>query len=280
MKNYLGFNYEQYIGQTLVIPPPGSIYSKELKGFYKKLPKTLVNKNNIYSPSRKVESILEGTPYKDLSTRHFFVEGISKNEIGIFLKLRDIQNDEILYFEYNNTHEHTFPFITLGYFEKQKQIYSGKKYYARTPKINHFSPYEYKTTTTSGDVFDCEIGSVWKIIDVQAVDSKLSSRIQFIMTDGHKEIYVIKDLIKEYDLVDKEKYKVIADRYSDDILNKVLRHYYYKGWDSYLVRMSQGSPDKTRSYNSGNSKIDYWIYESGLQLTFTDGKLTSILSTN
>lgn len=277
LSNFLKGNYNQYIGQTLTIIPSAGEYKKEsYSGFIKDPNKSRYSKSNIYSASKKVKSINDGTPYDDLVDRYFEVIDVVKVMGITYLKLQDELNEEIIYFDYKPDYEHTFPFIIKGYFEKQRNLLINKVYYARTSKLNHFSHYTQNTTDILGNEFKADIGSEWEIIDVLAQESNLSSKILLKMRGMDSEIYVVKDLMKEYDVVEKELYEPIKNLYDDDIFNKVLRHLYYIGWDTYLVRLSIGNPNKINTTYSNGAKSEQWVYGDGRYLYFNEGKLTAI----
>lgn len=276
LSNFLGFRYEQYQGQTLTILPSFGKFKKErYEGFVKNPNRSIYQKSNIYSPSKKVKSIVDGTPYNDLIDRNFTVKNTLKTKEGLFLHLCDSENSESIYFSYDPSYENKFPFIVVGYFQKMENDLLGRKYYARVNKINHFARYNQNTTDVYGNEFKAEIGSEWEVTEVQAIESVLSSKIQLKLTGMERDIFIIKDLMKEYDIVEKERYDVVKSSYSEDIFIKVLKHHYDLGWDAYLVRLSLGRPKDINRTTTGSSHTEQWVYE-GRYLYFTDGKLTSI----
>jgi len=276
LSNFLGFNYKQYIGQTLTVLPSFGKYKKEhYEGFVKNPNKSIYQKSNIYSPSRKVRSIVDGTPYDDVIGRNFLVKNVLKTKEGSFLQLYDSEISETIYFSYDPNFENKFPFIVVGYFQKMEADLLGRKYYARVSRINHFARYNQNTTDVNGNEFQAEIGSEWEVTEVQAIESVLSSKIQLKLTGMGRDIFIIKDLMKEYDIVEKERYDVVKSSYSEDIFIKVLKHHYDLGWDAYLVRLSLGRPKDINRTTTGSSHTEQWVYE-GRYLYFTDGKLTSI----
>ena len=82
-----------------------------------------------------------------------------------YLKLRDKDNNEVWYFEYDSEFEHSFPFIVVKYFNYLKENYIGTQIVLRGK--NWISSTGVMTDISTGlPVSDFLSGAVWDCIDV------------------------------------------------------------------------------------------------------------------
>lgn len=276
LNNFIGSDFKKYLGQKISVLPKHEMFHKfGYDNFIRDPNKSIFEDFNIYSKTKfKKGQKLNSTPYDDLVNRTFYIVDIIEKAPNTFFKLKDINSDETLYFNYNYKNSHSFPFVVGGYYEKQKSIYIGKEYYARTSKINHYSLYKQETTDINGIKFLSEVGSLWKIIDVIASSSNTDLQLIFLCEGMDRQIYIVKDLMKEYDIVEKSEYEKIKDLYSKEIFLKILKHNFDIGMDTYLIRLALGNPKRISKSTTANSTTELWVYENGRYLYFNEGKLT------
>lgn len=279
LNNFLGVQSELYVGQVLtVIRRPDLLQKSGFKNFVKDFKKDIYDKKNIYTKSGKAKDYF--TPYADLDGRSFLVLGEIKNN-GTFLKLRDIEANEILYYKYDYRFKHSFPFFVDGFVKKQSILNLGKRYYARAPKLNHYCFEKQLTTDINNREFKAKLGSLWEIKDIGVSEINGNFNIVFVMRNEKDSITinVFQNLIKEYEMIEESKVNFIKKAYSDQIFDKVLNHEFTIGMDKVLVRLAAGNPNSINTTSLSSGTREQWVYEYKY-LYFEDGKLVSIQYTN
>ena len=133
LQNFLGEKCRQYIGQEFyVIPKDEALWKYGYSDFK-------VNSDEIglsYSQKQKnnYKSTKDGysTEYDALQGKYFYVEDVvpsGDSYIAYYIKLRNKENDEVVYFAYSSTVNSwvNFPFLVVGYFEKQKELFINQQ---------------------------------------------------------------------------------------------------------------------------------------------------------
>lgn len=135
--NFLGKNAIGYTGQELYLKGlDKSSQSFGYSGFilkYKKDDDLLNDEKNIYKPNDNYNS-----RYEDLAGKYFHVLEVIRHPKAktntkdysdeFYLKLQELSSGDIIYYKYNAEADYTFPFLVKGFFEKQKELLTGKEY--------------------------------------------------------------------------------------------------------------------------------------------------------
>jgi len=135
LTNFLGVNVQLYVGQDLYVNGVHEQLRKYgYRGFIKNYKRDYeLNDGNIY----KLDRDEHNSSYDALVGKYFTVLDVIKkpdeeNDINngkvFFLKLKEKQGGDIMYFVYDTAYDFNFPFIVVGYMTKLKQHYVGKKY--------------------------------------------------------------------------------------------------------------------------------------------------------
>jgi len=120
LSNFVGEHFYQYVGQTLYLPKERS---KEMSGYSR------FNTRNTTGSYYKRRSGYSDTGYDAVVGKYYDVLDIEQNKYGtVFLKIREQRSRDIIYYEYDPRDVRFFPFITVGYFEKQKRLLIGNIY--------------------------------------------------------------------------------------------------------------------------------------------------------
>lgn len=134
--NFLGEDYHKYIGQELyLLPKPESLREYGYRDFLIDFTKVNSVKRNIYKEGDNFS-----TRYEELVGKYFEVLDIYNHpnydslnykstdylysELKFF-KLKEKASGDILYYKYDTRFEHKFPFLVVGYFDKQREKYIG-----------------------------------------------------------------------------------------------------------------------------------------------------------
>jgi hypothetical protein len=122
MRNFLGTDYLQYEGQEFyVIPLPESLRQYGFEGFILECRKTSPpDDSNVFACCSSFNS-----KYEALAGKYFKVlEVVRSTDMGMpCLKLECKDSKEVVYFKYDVYSEMTFPFLVVGYFEKQRTLF-------------------------------------------------------------------------------------------------------------------------------------------------------------
>src|SRR5690606_11361337 len=134
--NFLGKDVKKYIGEYLYLEPKAEklqIYGYE--GFIKDYKKSIYNKENIYKCCDSY-----GSKYEEMAGKYFKVidvfeqpeantpKGKILHSNTFYLKLQEKDSKDVLFYQYYSNYESSFPFISVKFYEKQKNEYLGKEY--------------------------------------------------------------------------------------------------------------------------------------------------------
>ena len=172
LENFLGNNYMAYKGQELfLIPQAESLREYGYSGFLKDMNKSSFNKSNIFKCCDNNNS-----KYNELAGKYFLVEDVLKDpedEYGsdAFFKLKMKETGETVFYKYSPEFKHSFPFLVVGYYEKQKQFFANNYVLIRPfPKIEGANQMKTLDIET-GEEVEIEKGKYIKCLDI-TVDEK------------------------------------------------------------------------------------------------------------
>lgn len=265
LSNFLEDRVKLYIDQELYLNKVSeSLREYGYSGFIKNFKKsTTLNRKNIYK-------CCDGTynsKYSELAGRYFKVLNVIEHPKAketeavygdkYFLHLQDKETKEECYFEYDSRFEHSFPFITVGYYEKQRIINQGRQFVVRGKNwISSTSP---MTDINTGKEVSLEPGDEWKCIDL-TIEERFYT-LSLILQNQEEESIVISIRNSNnqnflFDLADAREYK---QKFGDEKWTKILEGKVIIGFTEEMVKLAWGEPDEINRSSQGP---DQWVYDN------------------
>lgn len=221
-------------------------------------------------PNKKWDPLIK-INYEELVDRTFLVLNVEKHPKAetkeylykdtYCLTLKDIDNEDIIYFQYHGKYEHTFPFITLGYYEKKRKLFLNNKFVSRGL---------YWSFDINGNEIHDSAGDIWTCVDLAIDDKFYDFSLVLENNKGNKVSVPIKHIENTNTIMFNKK---DADRYrkkfGETNWNKILKEEVAIGFTEEMARLSWGEPIKINS----SSYLDQWVYNNNY-LYFKNGKLT------
>jgi hypothetical protein len=284
-KNFMGANPKAYVGQQLYVLPVSEIlrqYGYEHFVVDYKKP-TLANKDNTYKCCDSY-----GSKYEALQGKYFSVVSFIPHpqaadpshsyESKSFLKLEPKGGGDPIYFEYDSRYEHTFPFLVVGFFEKQKKTEIGKGFGLRGRNWVSNKELLPSDINTGAPVTQFDAGLEWRCIDV-AVEERFF-RPAYILQNAKKEQLALPiaaitrgDYHFAFPASVAEAYKKSfgADMWSTIVAGKARI-----GMTKAQATLAWGKPDSINETITAAGRHEQWVYKSVGYLTFDGDKLTAI----
>lgn len=272
-KNFLGNDVYMYIGEELYLNGKSkSLQKYGYRNFSKSIPYS-------YEPA---------IPYDDFYGKYFIVEDVSRHPKAnsgdylderlygkkYYLKLREKDNNEIWYFEYDSEYEFEFPFIVVKYFNYLKENYIGTQIVLRGK--NWISSKDVMTDIYTGlPVRDFSAGAIWNCIDVTIEENYYSLSLVLQNSYGEQIPLGINYLEKNTHAFTKEQSDVYLEKFGEDKWNTILAEKVSVGMTKEMCRLSWGEPQKVNKTTTNNGIREQWVYYANY-LYFEDGILTSI----
>lgn len=272
--NFPGKNIQQYTGQELYLKGlEKSSQSYGYSGFilkYKKDDDLLNDEKNIYKPNDNYSS-----RYEDLAGKYFQVLEVIKHPKAkrntenygddYYLKLQEKSSGDIMYYKYNADSEYTFPFITTGFFIKEKQLLNGKEYVISDDIL------KMSRNLATGKTLTFTTGQTWKCIDltIDNTNSELSLILQnkggiktaipysILKNEGIKKIYTASEA------------STLTKKYNSNNFRRILQNKIRVGMTKEMTRLAWGEPTEIKE-----GKTEQWIYPAGI-LNFRGDKIVS-----
>lgn len=265
LKNFLGEDAMQYIGQTLYLK--GKSESLREYGYrnFKKDMKGSSGKDNVYKCCDSYNS-----RYDALNGKYFKVLDVIEqpNSYGteFYLKLEDTESNSTLYFDYSSKFKSSFPFITVGFFEKNKELLIGRRFILADGKINE------SNDITTGKAITYKLGQEWKCVDLTIEEEYYSLSLVLQNAEGEKITFSYNSVYGEnasgvFDAEDAERY---VEAYGIETFDKMLNGKVPVGITEEMVIDTWGKPEKINRSSTG----EQWVYGSQY-LYFKNGKLES-----
>lgn len=267
---YVGKDYVQYVGQEFfIIPRPESLWKYGFAGFMLECRKTSITDNsNVFACCSSFNS-----KYEALAGKYFKVlEVIESSEMGSpCLKLEIKDSGQTVYYKYDARFEHNFPFLVVGYFEKQKAIFKDKEILIRPfPVIEGLKQKKTRNIET-GDEIVIERGRYYKCIDLTVDEENFEPALLCVTATGEKFLWALrsKDLGIPR-LMTKDEAEAYRKKFGDENWNVILEEKVRVGMSEEMALLSWGPPEKVNRSSTG----DQWVYK-GQFLYFSAGKLTA-----
>lgn len=267
---FVGKDYAQYVGQEFfIIPRPESLRKYGFDGFMIECRKTSITDNsNVFACCSSFNS-----KYEALGGKYFKVlEVIESSEPGNpCLKLQIKDSGQIVYYKYDARFKYNFPFLVVGYFEKQKQLFKDKEVLIRPfPVIEDLKQKKTRNIET-GEEIVIERGKYYKCIDLTVDEENFEPALLCVTASGEKFLWALatKDLNIPR-LMTKEEAEAYRIKFGNENWTVILEEKVRVGMTEEMVLLSWGAPEKVNRSSTG----DQWVYK-GQFLYFTAGKLTA-----
>ncbi|MBD8390010.1 hypothetical protein [Dysgonomonas sp. BGC7] len=273
--NFLGKNATGYTGQELFLmglDKPSQAYG--YSGFilkYKKDDGLLNDEKNIYKSNDNYNS-----RYEDLAHKYFHVLEVIKHPKGkqgevstntdFYLKLQELTSGDIVYYKYDVNAEYTFPFIVRGYFEKQRQLFTGNVYVLSDSEL------KMSRNIVTGKAITPITGQKWKCTDVN-IDNSTNELSLILQNPGGVKISVPFSILKAegiktiYTESEADSY---TKQFNQNNFRRILQNKIRVGMTKEMTRLAWGEP--TDITTKGATEL--WSYPAG-NLTFRGDKIIS-----
>ena len=275
LQNFLGEDVYKYVGQELYLKgKPKSLRKYGYEGFLLDYTKsTLSNEKNVYKCCDSYNS-----KYDELAGKYFIVLKVIKHPKAkeneylygdkYYLKLKEKESGDIVYYEYNAKFKNSFPFIVVGFYKKLKQLAIGQKFvFGNTEK--RFGNDELDIKTGKPIVF--ELGETWKCVDV-TIEEKYYT-LSLILKDNDGQTLAINYEMaigpnKFYDVFTEKEANKYKQKFGQTNWNKILQGKVVIGFTKEMVLLSWGKPEEINRSSYG----EQWVYP-GQYLYFENDKL-------
>ena len=265
LQNFLAKDAYGYIGQDLYLKgKPESLRKYGYENFIKEMENDS-NKENIYKCCDGYNS-----SYDALNKKYFNVLDVveKQNSMGskFYLKLKEKESNDILYFEYNSRFESSFPFIVVGFFEKNKERLKGKSFIIADGKINDAND------INTGKPITYKLGQTWKYVDLTIEEKYYTLSVILENDEGEKITFSYNSIYGENarGVFEKENADNYIKDYGIETFTKMLNGNVLVGFTEKMVIDTWGKPEKINRASYG----DQWVY-NGQYLYFENGKLKS-----
>lgn len=269
--NFLGTDVNNYIGQELFLNvKPKEEHDYGYNGFY------VVNKaipENVYKPNT-----LYYTTYDSVAGRYFKVLEVVKHpsaspgdifEGGIcFLKLEEKNTKEITFFEYNSQFPYRFPFIMVGFYEKQKKLLKGSDIVFTDHVANTMLE---KTDFETGKPITMVSGQSWNVFDVQILEGKHLPTMILKNAQGEKTTAPFGT--KGYSLAEANNYR---KKFGNDVFGKILQGNTILGMTKEMCKLAWGEPYSITGKIIATRKVEQWNYDTPKALMFVNDRLIEV----
>ena len=273
LQNFLGKDVHKYLNQELYLNEKHEDLRKYgYKGFSLDYTKSsFSNKSNVYKCNNSFNS-----KYDELAGKYFKVLAIHKHPKAeenkyaygtkYYLELKEKESGDKVYFEYESQYEHSFPFIVIGFFEKQKREAVGD-YFVFANKI-----LESSTDIETGKIITNTTAQKWECVDLTIEEKYYNLALVIKNPLGEKTTIVHGTVFgkhkgRAYKLADAETYKT---KFGLTNWLKILDGQVVIGFTEEMVLLSWGKPEDINRASYG----DQWVYD-GQYLYFENGKLKS-----
>ncbi|NQU54770.1 MAG: hypothetical protein HQ522_19795 [Bacteroidetes bacterium] len=272
--NFLGKDVYQYVGQELYLKGKSeSLRKYGYTGFFTDYTKSKQKKGVVYKCCESYNS-----KYDELAGKYFDVITIHKHPKAkeseylygkkFFLELIAKESGDRVYYEYDSQYKHSFPFIIVGFFIKQKELNIGREIVVRGK--NWVTRAEPMLDMNTGKPVSFEVGSIWKCVDF-TVEEKYYTLSLVLENDKGEKIPLSFDNVDNTHFVfDARKAELYKKMFGQEKWDKILNGRVVVGFTEEMVLLSWGKPEKINKASYG----DQWVYD-GQYIYFENGILSS-----
>ena len=271
--NFLGEDVNNYIGQEVYLKGKSkSLRAYGYDNFYTDFGKDIRETAVVYKCCDGYNS-----KYDSLAERYFTVLKIHKHpsaddysiyEDDYYMELKEKESGDTVYFKYSSKYEHSFPFILVGFFQKQKDLLVGNKYVIRGD--NWMSDDEEMMDVNTGKVVDFSPGGIWTCTDLTIEEKYYTLSLLIKNGNGEKITLGLDNIDGNYWVFGYNEAIRYKQKYGNSNWIKILKREIVTGFTEEMARLSWGEPEEINRTSYG----DPWIYD-GQYLYFKNGKLTS-----
>lgn len=221
--------------------------------------------------------------YSDLANKRFYVEMAFTNErkekatgekiTDTFFKLVEKSSgDALYYFVEPSMSEYTFPFVVMGYLEKQKSLLSNGKFVFTEDIILN------SKDINTGNPIKAKIGTVWNYVDVM-VDQN-TNELSLIAKEKKGQVISVPISDMANNKTPKKVYtekeaKSMLKRFGEFNYARILQQKIASNMSKEAIKLSWGNPIEIIESGVGNRKSEKWIYTMG-SITFRGNIITKI----
>lgn len=276
-QNFLKGDIYKYIGQELYVKGKSEgLREYGYEGFSKDYTmSTLGNISNVYkccdSYNSKYDSLVEkyfkviDIVTTDGTTIPFIKFGKDYNK-KYFLKLVRKDNSDTVYYHYDG-YEHSFPFIVVGFFEKQQKNFVSREF------VFNDSEFKDATDIQTGKTVTIKTGQKWKCVDLTIEDKYYNLSLIFENSLGEKTANEYDRVLNvAYTAKEADSYK---KKFGETIWNTILTGKVKIGMTKEMCKLSWGEPHDINQTTTSGKTSEQWVYSDNY-LYFDKGILTAI----
>jgi hypothetical protein len=278
IQNFLGKEVNKYIGQELYLKGIteglrkfgyADFYSDYKKGkFGGGVYKCCDSYNSKYDDlNGKYFKVLEIIKHPESSESKYDVYGKR-----FYLKLEEKTSKDLVYFDYKSNLKHEFPFIVVGFFEKQKMLTSGKEFVFVDKLLQN------STDIETGKVITKKTGQVWKCVDLTINEKYYTLSLVIQNSLGEKTTMDYEYAFREggynwaYTSVKADNYR---KKFGSENWNLILNGKTKIGMTKEMCKLSWGEPKSINETITAGKKTEQWVYSDNY-LYFDNGILTTM----
>jgi hypothetical protein len=273
LRNFMGGSPNAYIGETLYLKPlPDYKQAEGYEGFLTDPTKDKYDKTRIY----KCDVGGYHSQHNELAGKDYTVVKVLPHPKATATRYTDIHYLQLktpdgssCYYEYNAKLEHKFPFITQGYWQKARMLYTGKQYIVKNSVLKN------KVDVTNEKLVTSRAGEIWTCIDIatEQEEGKLSIVLQdakgqkFFTPLTHVQIDAgaANFFTPETAAANKQKY--------GDFWISILQSEVKQGMSAEMCQLAWGMPVRMNNSNVQGVPQEQWVYDDGHYLYLKNGKL-------
>lgn len=279
LENFLGKNVFKYLGQELYLKGKAeSLRKYGYEGFSKDYTQERsLNQSNVYKCCDSYNS-----KYDELTGKYFKVleiimhpkakEGDYLYETKSYLKLQEKESSDLVYFEYDSKFEHAFPFIVVGFFDKQKQAVVGRQFVFADMVL------ESSTDIQTGKIVTTTTGQKWKCTDL-TIEEKYYSLSLVIenpvgekTTISHEAVFGKRSYGRAYTSAQADNYR---KKFGLENFDRILKGKVKIGMTKEMCKLSWGEPKSVNETITSGKKYEQWVYSDNY-LYFDNSVLTAM----
>ena len=277
--NFLGKDVYKYKGQELYVKGKAEIFRKDgYRNFVLDYTKNKLLNPNIY----KCCNSSGYSKYEDLAGKYFKVLEIIKHPTEysekFYLKLQEKESNDIVYYEYdvyyNEYDSQSFPFIVVGFFEKQKNLVVGKEFVLADKVLKSLALIDIQT----GKVVTTKTGQKWKCTDL-TIEEEYFTLLLVLENSLGEKITIPHEIV-----FGKCNYgQVYTANEANNFMKKFGQGNFYIilqgkvkiGMTREMCKLSWGEPKSINKTITSGMKSEQWVYSNNY-LYFDNGILTAI----
>jgi hypothetical protein len=222
--------------------------------------------------------------YEDLKGKYFSVKAIHKHPKAeqsaslygtkYYLELEEKESKDKVYYEYSTEFKHSFPFLVVGFYEKQKELLVGNEFVFtdRILKVSSGSGIDIVT----GKPITIKTGEKWKCKDLTIEEKYYTLALVLENSLGETTTVSYDSTFDErhfaYTAKEADKYRT---KFGTEKFNLILAGKVRIGMTKEMCKLSWGEPNDINSTISSGRNSEQWVYDENY-LYFDNGILKTI----